>query len=110
MLISTIIFHTHFITAMYFRVFVNESSDLACRTEKDKHGRLNFRTAGKGYVVSEDFNVCTVTIVIIVGIMAGMRPCGMIALFLELFISESLPQVYMVVYINSMPVTLPQLQ
>ena len=40
-------------------------------------------------MVSEDFNVCTVTIVIIVGIMAGMRPCGMIVLLSELFISES---------------------
>ena len=31
----------------YFRAFINESSDLTCRTEKDKHGRLNFRTAGR---------------------------------------------------------------
>lgn len=28
------------------------------------------------------------------GIMAGMRPCGVIVLLAELFISESLPQVY----------------
>ena len=31
----------------YFRAFVNESSNLTCRTEKDKHGGLNFRTAGR---------------------------------------------------------------
>lgn len=30
----------------------------------------------------------------LVGIMAGMRPCGVIVLLSELFISESLPQVY----------------
>ena len=31
---------------------------------------------------------------ITLGIMAGMRPCGVIVLLSELFISESLPQVY----------------
>ena len=28
------------------------------------------------------------------GIMAGIRPCGVVVLLSELFISESLPQVY----------------
>ena len=30
----------------------------------------------------------------LIGIMAGMRPCGVIVLLSELFISESLPQIY----------------
>ena len=39
--------------ALFFnlRAFVNDSTDLTCKTEKDKHGRLNFRTAGQKYIM-----------------------------------------------------------
>lgn len=34
------------------------------------------------------------TILLFVGILAGLRPCGVIVLLSELFTSESKPQVY----------------
>lgn len=61
---------------------------LHCNTEKDKHVRLNYHTAGM-------FSVFLVSVMIsITGILAGIWPCGVITLLDELYISESKSQVY----------------
>ena len=72
---------------------------LKCKTEKDTHGRLNYRTAGTvpmldlqnrescpWHVLSP---ICHFT-----GILAGIHPCGVITLVGELFGAESKGQVY----------------
>ena len=57
-----------------------DTQPLTCNTEKDKHGRLNFRTAGNNNIVrliqvhtnhNRNYNA---------EILAGMRPCGIVLL------------------------------
>ena len=62
---------------------------LSCNTEKDWHTRLNARTAGTWIYYSD-----ATSHFMIIGILAGMRPCGLIILLSELFTSESKSQVY----------------
>ena len=68
------------------------TSVITCKTEKDRHVRLHERTAGTQKCTQHDLNcvldTCTV------GVLAGMRPCGMIVLLNELFTAESKTQVY----------------
>ena len=70
----------------------DDCKDLTCRTEKEKQGKLNERTAGKNvYRTEMHYNILRTTVA---GILAGMWPCGIIVFVHELFISESLSQVY----------------
>lgn len=58
--------------------------------EKDRHHHLNLRTAG----IAEK-RMCKVrSAFVCAGILAGMRPCGIIVLVGELFVAESKTQVY----------------
>ena len=85
---------------MYFlsRIFVDTtSSDILCNTEKDK-SRTHHRTAGKEYALTKF--LWQLHFVILpsqfhqTGILAGIRPCGIIVLLAELFTAESKSQVY----------------
>lgn len=69
---------------------------LTCNTEKDRHVRLNERTAGTlydNYIVIQYMHVHYDTI-LCAGILGVMWPCGVIAMLCELFVSESKSQVY----------------
>lgn len=75
-----------------YSVFSETSLELVCNTEKDK-GRLRHRTSGQGQCLIKELYQCWFY-VYIVGILAGIRPCGIIVLLSELFTSESKAQVY----------------
>lgn len=68
--------------------------ELNCNTEKDKGVRLNARTTGKSLLqVNYKFSL-SITFLSNEGVLAGLWPCGVIAMVSELFISESKSQVY----------------
>lgn len=71
--------------------------DLLCRTEKDRT-RLHDHTAGKicikEYMMDMADNYIHVFTMHHIGILAGVRPCGIIVLLAELFRAESKSQVY----------------
>lgn len=67
----------------------DESSKVTCNTEKDRHIRLNLRTAGNNNYTYYGLLLCPSP-----GILAGLRPCGVIVFLNELFTSESKTQVY----------------
>ena len=72
-----------------------DGKSLSCHTEKEKHGKQNDKTAGMLTVIEFAlYNAHQVIFVYYTGILAGMWPCGIIVLVNELFLSESLSQVY----------------
>ena len=70
----------------------NSTPKLTCKTEKDAHGRLNHRTAGKVYTLLNDVEI--IVLFHNAGILAGIHPCGVITMISELFGAESKGQVY----------------
>ena len=69
----------------------DDSGALACNTEKDKE-KLHYRTAGKFfYLCIKIINGWHNTIL---GILAGIWPCGTVTLIDELFRAEAKSQVY----------------
>lgn len=58
---------------------------LKCNTEKDKHGRLNYRTAGTSLYHDTTLGI----ILFFVGVLAGVWPCGTITMLGEIFGAES---------------------
>ena len=80
----------------YFRPLTKNEGDgkhLRCQTEKEKHKKLNLQTAGR-YIYTQSDNRNRTFCMHCIGILAGMRPCWIILFINELFISESLSQVY----------------
>ena len=106
---------------LYFHsIFMDASTDIHCNTEKDR-SRIHHRTAGRVNHNRDLIVIYTTTlytnythqirqwefqkfiiyfndihryICYDVGILAGMRPCGIVVLFTELFNAESKSQVY----------------
>ena len=81
----------------YFRPLTKNEGDgkyLRCQTEKEK---LNLETAGR-YIYTQSDNRNRTFCMHYLGILAGMRPCGIFVFVNELFISESLSQVYEILY------------
>lgn len=77
----------------YFRPLTKNEGDgkhLRCQTEKEK---LNLETASR-YIYTQSDNRNRTFCMHYLGILDGMRPCGIILFINELFISESLSQVY----------------
>ena len=64
-------------------------TELTCNTEKDRGVHLNHKTAGVHM-----YNILLTAWFILLGILAGLWPCGVITILSKLFVSESKAQVY----------------
>ena len=72
-----------------------ESHSLKCNTEKDKHIKLNYKTAGNMFYNCKELCCPTIqTQIYNAGILAGVWPCGTVTLIGELYGAESKSQVY----------------